>query len=386
MVSNVVILSAPNMLGNTTSPQKVRVVGDRARTLTEAEHKHTEKLFSLFSKHMSGTRASGSKTVKLALQAIRAFFNYVGRPPWEWEESDLADFISYKVREADIGVGRQATYITYLRAFQNYVLNDRGLSNEIHKLFAVQFQRFVSDTNAIPIKRKRHERKKIVRPLSGTEVQRLLEEIDSKIESSRMVGTKALKTLRRDKVIISLMLMSGIRVEEVVKLTISSFRGDPRYPQYGDYALLTVIGKGNKTRVVRMYNPDILHLMTWYMEEVRPGFLSTRTQDPTKLFMSERGCGLCTEQIRRSLKNLSADAGIQFRVHPHALRHTYGTQMANIIGPQELQQQLGHEYLSTTLGTYYHDNPEEVGNRVAIGVENMIQALDSITKEIDNEN
>lgn len=373
------------MWGNTVSPQKVRATGTRARTLSDAEAAYVEKLLSLFSKHMSGTRASGKKTVELALQAIRAFFNYVGLPPWEWDESDLADFLAYKVKEADIGVGRQATYITYLRAFQNYILSDRGLSNEIHRSFGRQSQRFVNEVNAIPIKRKRHERKKVIRPLSANEVQQLLEEIDSKIESACAMTSKALKTLRRDKVITSLMLMSGVRVDEVVSLSISSFRGDPKYPQFGDFALLTVIGKGRKTRVVRMYNPDIVDLMTWYLEDVRPGFLSTKTQDPTKLFFSERGGPLCTEQIRRSLKNFGADAGIQFRVHPHALRHTYGTQMADIIGPQELQQQLGHEHLSTTLGTYYHDNPEEVGNRVAKGVDNMLQALDSITKDFDDE-
>src|SRR5699024_6236071 len=125
-------------------------------------------------------------------------------------------------------------------------------------------------------------------------------------------------------------------------------------------AILRVIGKGRKERAVRMYNPAIRDVMEWYLEHVRPRFLSQRTKDPHLLFYSERGCNLCTRQYRRSLKAIGESAGLPMKLHPHLLRHTYATQMADTIGPEGLQQQLGHEYLSTTLGTYYHQDPEKV--------------------------
>ena len=60
--------------------------------------------------------------------------------------------------------------------------------------------------------------------------------------------------------------------------------------------------------------------------------------------------------------------------------------MADIIGPQALQEQLGHEHLSTTLDTYYHQDPERVGNEVLDGIEAMTAAFDEITQEASRAN
>ena len=125
--------------------------------------------------------------------------------------------------------------------------------------------------------------------------------------------------------------------------------------------------------------------MDWYTREVRPGFLRVDTNDPQLLFFSERGNRLCTEQVRRMLRDMGALTGIPFRVRPHLLRHTYATQMAKIIGPEALQRQLGHEYLSTTLGTYYHADPEMVGNEIEQGIANLTKAIEPLIKEFTDE-
>ena len=374
------------MSGNQVFPGKGGAIGPRARELTQAELEHADVLLSLFEKHLIGTRANGKKTVKLALGAVRSFQKFVGLPPWEWREDDLSEFLTHKVKEADIGLGRQATYLTYLRSFQNYILDSRGLTNEIHRKFSVQPQRFVTNENAIPIKRKRHQRKKIIKPLSAVECQKLIEQFDVEIRQANLSGSKSYNTLRRDKTMSMVALLTGVRVDELVNLNVNSFQSDLKYPNFGKYALLTVVGKGRKTRVIRLYNPLIKPLMDWYLDEVRPGFLSKKTDDPNRLFLSERGGEICTEQVRRMLQNITSNAGIIIRVTPHLLRHTYATQMANIIGPEALQKQLGHEHLSTTLGTYYHQNPEEVGNQVQQGIEKFTNAIDTMTEGLIDEN
>ncbi len=359
--------------------------GTRARELRADEADYQETLFSLFQKHLVGTRANSQKTVKIAMGAIHAFFGYVGRPPWEAVESDLSEFLTHKVEVDKIHLGRQATYICYLRAFQNYLLDSVGLKNEIHRRFGVQLQRFVTQENAIVIKRKRHERLREIRPLSGQQCNDLIQSFDEQIALARQSGNKAFKPLRRDKVMVMLMLLTGLRVEELVTLKVTDWMSDSSQPQFGPYALLSLFGKGRKRRVVRLFNPMIREVMDWYMQDIRPGFLQAKTDDPSLLFFSERGRQLCTEQVRRMLRDNAALAGIPFGVRPHMLRHTYATQMKDIIGPEALQRQLGHEHLSTTLSTYYHPNPEKIGYEIAEAINKFTHAIDSMTAGIVHE-
>ncbi len=381
MKANVVRIGQANTSGNAEFPDVAGFAGSRGRSLTQREIEHAELLFSLFNKHLVGTRALCTKTVELAMGAVRGFYLWTGLPPWEWAPQDFSEFIAFKVQEKNIGLGRQSTYITYLRSFQNFILDSRGLANEIHREFKVQLQRFINDENAIPIRRKRYERKKAIIPLSGEQCQALIEQFDAEIRDAGLHGSKSYKPLQRDKVMVMLLLMTGVRVDELVHLRLQDFQPDLKRPQFGNYALMTVVcGKGRKSRVVRVYLPTIREVMDWYLDDVRPSFLSRSTNDPTLLFLSERGGSICTEQVRRVLGRIATNAGIPVRVTPHILRHTYGTQMAAVIGPEALQRQLGHENLTTTLGTYYHQNPEHVGNEIEIGVTNLTNAINAMTE------
>lgn len=386
MKANVVHIRSDNTSGNTEFPGVAHPSGSRGRVLTKAEAEHTELLFALFEKHLVGTRALGAKTVELAMGAVRGFQRWTCLTPWDWAPPDFAEFIAFKVTQDGIGLGRQATYITYLRSFQNFVVDSRGLSNDIHQKFGAQLQRFINDENAIPIRRKRYERKKAIRPLSAEQCQALIEQFDAEIRDAKLHGSKSYKPLQRDKVMVMLTLMTGARVDELVHLRLSDFQEDHKHPQFGGYALMTVVrGKGRKSRVVRLYHPSIREVMDWYIDEVRPAFLRSTSVDPSLLFLSERGGAICTEQVRRMLGRVAANAGIPVRVTPHILRHTYGTQMANVIGPEALQRQLGHENLTTTLGTYYHQNPEHVGNEIEAGVTNLTNAIHAMTEGLIDE-
>lgn len=142
-----------------------------------------------------------------------------------------------------------------------------------------------------------------------------MEQFDFEIRQAKLSGNKSYNTLRRDKAMYMVALLTGVRVDELVNLKINSFQPDLKYPNFGNYALLTVVGKGRKTRVVRLYNPLIKPLMDeWYLDDVRPGFLSKRTDDSNLLFLSERGGEICTEQVRRMLQNIASNAGITIRV------------------------------------------------------------------------
>jgi integrase len=217
-------------------------------------------------------------------------------------------------------------------------------------------------------------------------VNALISAFDAAIDLAVATHSKSGRTLRRDKAMTQVALLTGVRIDELLRIRLSDFQPDPRYPQFGPYALLSVIGKGSKLRVVRLYNPLIVDVMTWYLTEVRPGFLTARTTDPDLLFLSERGGVIDDEQYRRSLARIGLQAGIPFKVKPHGLRHTYATHMAPVIGPRELQEQMGHEHLSTTLSNYYHSDPEKVGNQVHLGINKAVALYDPLLSGFDHEN
>lgn len=381
MKTNIVTFGNANMSGNIEVPGRDGLSESDTGFLTRAESDVTETIFSMFEKHLRGSCGCAESTIELAMGALRGFTNYVKLPPWRWLTRHVDDFLSHKVSEGQITLGRQATYISYLRQLQNYLRDERGLCNEILEKFGVQPQTYIDSENAIAIKRKNNTRKKAIKVLSAEHCQAIIEEFNALIKLAKQTSSKAYKTLMRDKIITQVMLMTGLRVDELVHLTIHSFSPDASYPNFGDFALLTVVnGKGRKTRVVRLYNPLIKDVMEWYLTKVRGAFLSKDTEDFNLLFLSERGNKLCTEQVRRMLNDIRVAAGIRTRVTPHILRHTYATQMAPIIGPEALQKNLGHEHLSTTLGTYYHQDPQLVGDTVRQGVTNFAQAAMTMTE------
>jgi len=70
------------------------------------------------------------------------------------------------------------------------------------------------------------------------------------------------------------------------------------------------------------------------------------------LFPSEAGTPLDAHNVRRVFRRLSKAAGLEERVTPHDLRHTFGSTLAATELPQYVQQQMGHRDISTTMGTY----------------------------------
>ena len=356
-----------------------------ASPLSTRETEHFEKLLALFCANRRGTHGYAKSTVAIYRAGLTRAVREIGRPPWEWVPSDV-DLLLGGQAERGLAAGTQLGAITVLRSFQNYVLEDVGLCNEIQREFGFRPQRYITSENSIPYRRQGRKPSRLVTPLTPEHCAALLDEYQFQIDVASRQRSKSYQPLRRDYVITVLGLSYGLRAAEISGIEIPHFLSDRKYPKYGRFALLRVIGKGPKLRVVRLYAPGAAEVLGWYVDHVRAAFLTTSTRNPNLLFLSERGCPLCARQYRRSLSNVAAAAGLPMRVHPHLLRHTYATEMAPIIGPHALQEQLGHEHLSTTLGTYYHPDPERVGNEVALGIEAVTTAMDQITQEASHAN
>jgi site-specific recombinase XerD len=141
----------------------------------------------------------------------------------------------------------------------------------------------------------------------------------------------------RDRAMLELAYASGLRAEELVRLTLDSVDFDGEQ--------VRVEGKGSKTRLVPVGEPA-LRALRGYLERARPAL--AHDAEPA-LLLSKSGRPLSTSDVRRRLRIWSSRAGLGNTVHPHALRHSFATHLLN--GGADLraiQEMLGHSSISTT--------------------------------------
>jgi integrase/recombinase XerC len=152
----------------------------------------------------------------------------------------------------------------------------------------------------------------------------------------------------RDRLILELLYGCGIRNSELTGIDLEDIRVGQ--------GLILVRGKGKKQRLVpfgeaaRMALKSYLPQRARVLEERRKtGNASLPAAGASALLVNLRGSRLTTRSVGRIVKAVAVAGGLPSEVHPHTLRHAFGTHMleegADLRAIQEL---LGHERLSTT--------------------------------------
>jgi len=143
----------------------------------------------------------------------------------------------------------------------------------------------------------------------------------------------------RDLLILELLYGCGIRNSELVGIGLDDLRRSSE--------LILIRGKGRKERLVP-FGEGVTSALGKYLP-VRQRVLATRRKTSSALLINQRGGRLTTRSVGRIVKALAVRSGLSPDVHPHTLRHAFGTHMleegADLRAIQEL---LGHERLSTT--------------------------------------
>ncbi|WP_240001993.1 site-specific tyrosine recombinase XerD [Photorhabdus bodei] len=143
----------------------------------------------------------------------------------------------------------------------------------------------------------------------------------------------------RDKAMLEVLYACGLRVSELVGLTLS----DVSLRQ----GVVRVIGKGNKERLVPL-GEEAIYWLENYLEYGRVGLLNGATLDV--LFPSNRGRQMTRQTFWYRIKHYALLAGIDTeRLSPHVLRHAFATHLLNHGADlRVVQMLLGHSDLSTT--------------------------------------
>jgi integrase/recombinase XerC len=143
----------------------------------------------------------------------------------------------------------------------------------------------------------------------------------------------------RDRLMFELLYGCGIRNSELVGINLDDIR-------LSNEAIL-IRGKGKKERYVP-FGDSVKSALASYLPP-RLQLLAERKKITNALLVNQRGGRLTTRSAGRIVKKIAVAKGLPPDVHPHTLRHAFGTHMLEEGADlRAIQEMLGHERLSTT--------------------------------------
>jgi len=154
------------------------------------------------------------------------------------------------------------------------------------------------------------------------------------------------KVSARNKLIVYLLLYTGVRVSELVSIKITDI----------DFLIshLHVIGKGGKRREIGL-KQEVLRLIRAYIREERS---ESVFHESSYLLVSQRAEKMHRDAVRDWLANISKD--LKFKLHPHLFRHTFCTRLLKRgVDLTTVSKLAGHSSLNVTMKFYIQTTREE---------------------------
>jgi integrase/recombinase XerC len=272
-----------------------------------------EELFHNYVNYLTVERHSSPYTVRNYRHALRHFLEFLNdETVATFEDVDrfllrryIATLLEQGFEKASV-----AAKLSALRSFYRYLMREN----------------IVSSNSPLVVSSPKLERH-LPSFLSSDEVDMLLDGLDA----STPLG-------QRDKAMLELLYAAGLRVSEVVGLDLGNVNLEAKE--------IRVWGKGSKERMVLMGKPAAAAL-DLYLREGRKQLLGNyRTE---AVFVNRYGRRLSERSVQKVIKRHALEAGLDKRIHPHMLRHSFATHLLD--GGADLrvvQELLGHADLSST--------------------------------------
>jgi len=257
-------------------------------------------------------RNASAHTIKAYAGDLVNFANYVGGR--EWKSIDhvaIRGFLShlYEKRLSKASVARS---LAAVRSLYRWLAQEGVVEQNPAKLVA---------TPKLP--------KKLPRVPT-------IEEMNSVLDA-QMPEVAALH--ERDRLLLELLYGCGIRNSELIGINVDDIR-------VSNEAIL-IRGKGKKERFVPFGGSAASALRAYLPERQR--ILSETKKTTSALLINQRGGRLTVRSVGRIVKKIAVARGLSPDVHPHTLRHAFGTHMLEEGADlRAIQDMLGHERLSTT--------------------------------------
>ena len=242
---------------------------------------------------------------------------------------DLKQAAAFFGKRADIKSLDTLSVIAWVRALSVKNITGRSICRKLSALrglFGEAVNQKIIQTNPAANVRAPKAIKYLPNTLSPDAVQRLL---DAPFKFDDLDAV-------RDQAIFELLYSSGLRLAEVLGLTLQDVLGNPEE--------LKILGKGSRERIVPVGKKAREALAIW-LENRKKWDLGVADS----VFLTKKGTCVSPRTVQRRLDMRARKVGLDQHVHPHALRHSAATHMLESSGDlRAIQEFLGHQSLSTT--------------------------------------
>jgi integrase/recombinase XerD len=237
-----------------------------------------------------------------------------GRNPLALDHAALTEFVS------ELAHGREGKPPAKPATLQRKIACLRSYHRHLRR------QGLIETDPTAELKAPRQTRK-LPQVLSRDEVGRLLAQPDG-VEPPVL----------RDRALLEVMYACGLRASEAIDLELSDLDLEARE--------LRARGKGNKERLVPI-GSTAARALGVYLARGRPRLVGDRLE--SRLFVNHRGSGLTRQGLYKIVQRYAAAAGLDSKMSPHTLRHTFATHLlAGGCDVRSLQEMLGHADVATT--------------------------------------
>ena len=270
------------------------------------------RLINDFKFYLQIERGLSKNTVMSYSHDISSFVDFmensnIKESPQNCSKETLQQFIFTQSKL--IGSNSQARRVSALKSFFNFLI----------------FENYCQDSPADLIEAPKIGRK-LPQILNPNEIEKILDGI----ELNKSQG-------QRNRAIIETLYGSGLRVSELVEITLSNI--------FIKENIIRVNGKGGKQRLIPLgsYSKKFIQI---YIDEIRP---FEKIKDEDILFLNRNGKKMSRAMIFTIIRNAAKKVGIKKKISPHTFRHSFATHLLeNGADLRTIQLLLGHESIITT--------------------------------------
>lgn len=313
-----------------------------------------------------GGRRLQPETAADRLRMVRRFQAHAQSWPWEWSAAMLDEWMLDLVSVHRLAASTVRHYQLAIGWFCDFICSPHyGWVRECEARFGTHPIQICHEWNTRPHVQE-NEGDPRRRPLTRDELQRLFDRADDEVEARLAAGRKGAAAAYRDATLLKVVYGWGLRAHEAIMLDIVDLFRNPKVPAFGDLGMLRVrYGKSSrggppKLRTVASVVPWAVTALQDYLENVLP-LMSTGTSNA--MWFSERSRRLGVRAIGDRFARYRDDLGLDSRLTPHCLRHSYATHLIEDgHDPVFVQRQLGHVYQATT--SIYTHVSEDFANKL----------------------